>query len=159
MKSIPIIEGLTQNTMDDYNQLLSDLNSFSVSYMNYISQCTDNDCSQVPPSYLSDLQSKLNNLGTFPNQPNAVSGSLTKFYTDVSNNYQQAATDPVALNKVLQQTRNQVNSEKQMLTDVQNSVAGDSYLKQRSSYYMNAALCVGAGCLLYYTFHQISTTK
>lgn len=156
MKSMPVIEGLSNDDMTKYKNFVNDLNNFTLSYNKYIQDCNanNNTCTGVDNS---DVKVKLNTLGVNSDGTLNPNGSLVNFQQVVNNN--QITGNTFELNNELLKKRSELKSDIQILTDVENSIEGDYITKMKSSFYTNTLTYVGLACIIYYTFHQISSSK
>ena len=67
--------------------------------------------------------------------------------------------DTLSLNQKLMNVRAKMQEDKQILTDVENSIESDYIDKQKSSHYTSAMLYIGLASVMYFTFYQISSGK
>jgi len=146
MKSMPIIEGLTNDELTTYNTFATQLDDFVATYQSYISACNrnNNTCIGVDAS---QIRTKLA----------ALNVTLEKYQNVVKSH--KETRDTLALNQELINIRAKTQEDTQILTDIENSIQGDQIIKQKSAHYTNAMLYVGLASVLYFTFYQISSAK
>lgn len=154
--SVPVIQGLSYNDMNKYKKFVEDINNFTLSYNKYIDACVanNNTCDGIDTA---DVKSKLKSFGVNPDGSLDSSGSLVNFKQIVDNNVPKENT--FDLNNQLLKKRIEFKNEVQILTDANNSIEGDNITKMKATFYTNMLLYVGLGCVIYYSFHQITSSK
>jgi hypothetical protein len=155
MGSIPVLKDLSSDDINKYNIFVEDINNFTLSYNNYINACVANStCDGIDSA---DVESKLKSFGVNPDGSLDQSGSLANYKQIVDKNLPKGNT--FDLNNQLLEKRIELKNEVQILTDVNNSIEGDNITKMKATFYTNILLYVGLGCVMYYSFHQITSSK
>jgi hypothetical protein len=156
MNSMPIIEGLTtlpaltptisekQDTndvslKDKYDNFSTNLSYFLEAYKSYAQSPNDLDLKLAANDALNKTLSSLNDY------QDALSNSKTP--------------ELKKLNDDVIKLRNKIKDKEKTITDTRNSINGDYFIKQESSYYYNTMVKIGLACIIYYVFFEINYRK
>lgn len=161
MNSMPLIEGLnsSSNINELYAQFLSDLQAFFSSYQAYVN-CNSTSGQKCDTTVLmNNYYALVGNPSIMTSGTDAVAsqGSMINLQNAIADNPTNG--DSVAMNAKLQNLRKEFDEKAAIITDVKNSAEGDYVLKQESDHYYKILISIAAGCVLYYTFFEISSSQ